>query len=241
MLLDTNILIDYLNGDLAITSFFERLQMEKRLLCISVITHTEVLSLPSLDSKTAAKIQNFLSTFHTVPYDLSLSEGAAHLRRTYRLSIPDACIAATAISLGAPLGSRDGGLGTYAIFAEFMHHRGYSEKDFDLKSTEKRSSSYDAFKFQQLFTVFSPGVEQIQKGDLRLILPQAWKDYSKEDFAAFDRDYSLLYRTHSPFFFPLFTAKTLLKGHLANRESSSGLVRNPNTLQLVDYYVYEKK
>lgn len=134
-----------------------------------------------------------------------------------------------------------GGRGTYGILAEFLEFRGFSNKEFDLKSIEKRSTTDHGMKFRQPYSVFSPGVETMSKGDLLILTPQTWKQYSTDDFSEFRRDYVLLFRTHSPLFYPLLTAKTLLKNYIAHTDKATSLVNNQNILEQVDYYVYEKK
>lgn len=49
----------------------------------------------------------FLETFVSIPLDNPLAEMAAVLRRLYRLGLPDAGIAATAIRFNMPLVTRD--------------------------------------------------------------------------------------------------------------------------------------
>ena len=89
-ILDTNILIDYLNG----------IQQAQRELdqyedpCISLITWMEVLAgaLPEEEDV----IREFLIRFRVIPVDKKIAEEAVRLRRERRLRLPDAIIWATA-------------------------------------------------------------------------------------------------------------------------------------------------
>lgn len=76
-------------------------------LLISSLSVTEVLSLPTLTLDTIDKAKRFLDTFISIPFDDVLAQEAAFFRRTYRLSLPDAAIAATAFVTNTSLVTRD--------------------------------------------------------------------------------------------------------------------------------------
>lgn len=109
MILDTNILIAYLNGEIEVIETLSSWRRENRALFISSISVAEVLSLPSLSPQDTQKIKIFLSDFIAIPFDNYLAETVAQLRRKYKISIPDAVIAATALIRNAPLVTRDVG------------------------------------------------------------------------------------------------------------------------------------
>ena len=89
-LLDTNILIDYLNG-------VEAAKTELALYAdsaISVITWMEVQV--GVEGHDRALIDAFLSKFTVVPIDMTISARAVTLRKKSRIKLPDAIIWATA-------------------------------------------------------------------------------------------------------------------------------------------------
>ena len=109
MTLDTNILIAYLNGETGVVETLSNWRRENRALFISSISVAEILSLPSLLPQDAEKIKTFLNDFISITFDNYLAETVAQLRRIYKISIPDAAIAATAMTRNTPLITRDFG------------------------------------------------------------------------------------------------------------------------------------
>jgi len=107
MVLDTNILIAYLNGEPAVIDTLCRWRREGRALLISSISFAEVLALPALAPSDLRVVTRFLRTFLSVPFDDHLAETAATLGRLHGLKLPDAAIAATAAVHALPLVSRD--------------------------------------------------------------------------------------------------------------------------------------
>ncbi len=108
MLLDSNILIDYLRADQQIIRALEHWREQGLSLFISTITVAEVLSLPAISNdRELEELKVFLKTFIVVPLDSKVAEIAAVLRRVYRLKLPDAAIAGTALFLKQPLATRD--------------------------------------------------------------------------------------------------------------------------------------
>lgn len=89
-LLDTNILIDYLNGVAAARDEIARYDSPM----ISPITWMEVL-VGALDHERDA-VRGFLSRFVQVAIDATVAERAVSLRRTCGLRLPDAIIWASA-------------------------------------------------------------------------------------------------------------------------------------------------
>ena len=106
MVIDTNIVIACLNGD-KIADALAQWKADGRALFISSITVAETLALPKLNPAEILKIQGFLGNFISIPFDDSVAEFAASLRRKYGLEIPDAGIVATALIHNLPLATRD--------------------------------------------------------------------------------------------------------------------------------------
>ena len=98
--LDTNAILYLLGGKLAQTlpvgQYF-----------ISVISEMELLSYPLLDESAQAKIEGFLSEVTVVGLTEEVKDRAIRLRRQHSLKLPDAIVAATALSLGASLLTND--------------------------------------------------------------------------------------------------------------------------------------
>jgi len=90
-LLDTNILIDYLNGEAK-----SRGEVEQRELpAISIITWMEVMT-GAADADQEIALRLFLSRFEVIGIDGEIAALAVKLRRKLRLKLPDAIIYASA-------------------------------------------------------------------------------------------------------------------------------------------------
>ena len=112
MVLDTNILIAYLKGEPRVLATLEQWRLEGRALVVSSISFAEVLALPGLSGNEILVVTRFLRSFLCIPFDERLAEKAARFARLYRLKIPDAAIAATAVDCGIRFVSRDQGFRT---------------------------------------------------------------------------------------------------------------------------------
>ena len=108
-LLDTNILIGYLNGNKKIADWVLDSKKENPFsgLSISLITKIEVLSLKTLKDSQIDDIEKFLDIFHIVSINDEIINLAATLRRKDLLSLGDAIIAASAIYHKATLVTND--------------------------------------------------------------------------------------------------------------------------------------
>ena len=107
MVLDTNILIAYLNEDAraigAVNDWFSR----HVALFISAVTYAELLALPEASPADLARIRDFLGYFVMVDVDKNIAETTATLKRKYKFKFPDAAIAASAIRTRSALVTRD--------------------------------------------------------------------------------------------------------------------------------------
>lgn len=74
---------------------------------ISVISEMELLSYPSLDEAALTQIRSFLSEVRVVELNEQVREIAIDLRRKHKLKLPDAIVAAPALSLQAQLLTND--------------------------------------------------------------------------------------------------------------------------------------
>ncbi|MFZ2303969.1 MAG: type II toxin-antitoxin system VapC family toxin [Minisyncoccia bacterium] len=97
-LLDSNILIDFLNGRKETYSWVMEQRKLGSTLSVAFISRVEVLSMAELKDSQIKQIEDFLDTFRV---DLFLSNSvlttAAALRRKKLLTLGDAMVAATAI------------------------------------------------------------------------------------------------------------------------------------------------
>lgn len=94
--LDTSILIDHLRGHVPATDFLDSLDDNET--AVSVITEAEVLSGESCnDTVVRESIAQLLARWERleVSHDIALQTG--NIKRKYRLALPDALIAATAL------------------------------------------------------------------------------------------------------------------------------------------------
>ena len=100
-LIDTNILIDYLNGIDAAREEISRYETP----LISAITWMEVM-VGVIDDEQAT-IRSFLSRFTQVAIDAEVAEIAVSIRRKHKMRLPDAIIWASAKRESALLVSRN--------------------------------------------------------------------------------------------------------------------------------------
>lgn len=89
VLLDTDVLIDHL------TDVSRKLSTSLTDAAYSSITRAELYSAPGVDE---AGIDRTLLLFDEIPVDRTIAEEAGRIRRTTRIKLPDALIAATAIT-----------------------------------------------------------------------------------------------------------------------------------------------
>ncbi|HEX2721655.1 MAG TPA: type II toxin-antitoxin system VapC family toxin [Gemmatimonadaceae bacterium] len=99
---DTNILIDYLNG-----SDDARRELEAfDAIYISLVSWMEVL-VGAAEGEEEVEIREFLRRFSVHPVDEGIAERAVEIRRRNRIRLPDAIIWATAQHLGLLLVTRN--------------------------------------------------------------------------------------------------------------------------------------
>ena len=100
LVLDTNVVLYHLGN---------RLQnpLEKKRYAISIITEIELLSYPNIQAEEINIIQNFVAQTTIIELRNSIKIGTVALRKKYKLKVPDAIIAATALRLESPLLTND--------------------------------------------------------------------------------------------------------------------------------------
>lgn len=107
-LLDSNILIDFLNGRKEAYSWVMEQRKLGSSLAIAFISRVEVLSMSELKNNQIKQIEDFLDTFKTELFiSDSVLDTAAALRRKKLLTLGDAMVSATAIVGGMTLVTND--------------------------------------------------------------------------------------------------------------------------------------
>lgn len=108
-LLDSNIVIDFLNGDKKIGSWMNKEKSVSALFpfALSLVGRIEVLSDKNLTEKQAIELEKFLDAFDSLSISDEIARLAAMLRREKVLTLGDAIIAATAIIRKRTLVTRD--------------------------------------------------------------------------------------------------------------------------------------
>ena len=100
ILIDSDILIDFLKGNITVSDRLNSLKKEYEL-SISVITYMELL-VGARDKKELKKLIDFLESFKRIEIDFAISENAIDLIKelglSHGLKIPDALIASTALT-----------------------------------------------------------------------------------------------------------------------------------------------
>jgi len=102
MVLDTNIILYFLNGDETLLPL-----LEERNLIISVITEIELLSYNELSKEELEAIQGFIGDCTIVNLNDDIKEIAISIRKKHKIKLPDSIILATANSLNTPLITAD--------------------------------------------------------------------------------------------------------------------------------------
>lgn len=102
ILLDTNIILYFLNGDDTLLPL-----LEDRNLVLSIITEIELLGFEGFNKRELAKTKEFLEKCTIINLNTDIKNRAVTIRRKFKLKLPDAVIMATAESLEIPLITAD--------------------------------------------------------------------------------------------------------------------------------------
>src|SRR5271168_4201009 len=101
-LLDSNVLIDALAGlPHGVHVLQEARKRPEVSVIYSAITRIEVLGFPNLSDQEEAAVRKLLNEFEEVPISNLVIERTIHIRKSVRIKIPDALIAASAETLQA--------------------------------------------------------------------------------------------------------------------------------------------
>lgn len=102
ILLDTNILLYLLSGDKTISNI-----LQGKSIYISFITELELLAFSGISEDEKQKIESLLSDIVIIDINTQIKKETVKLRSQYKLKLPDAIIAATAMYLDIALFSAD--------------------------------------------------------------------------------------------------------------------------------------
>lgn len=106
-LLDTNFILGLLKSVPETLALIEQRQIEARQCAYSAITRMELLGFPGLTPDEEALIGCKLAQLAYQPITPTIENEAIRLRRSHNIKLPDAIIAASALTLGAALLTHD--------------------------------------------------------------------------------------------------------------------------------------
>jgi len=104
IVVDTSLIINLFNGVKDVQEL-----IADRSLFVSVISEIEVLSFPDLTMKDTLLIKDFLSECYIVDIEPVIKDITIKIRSKFKVKLPDAVIAATAIYFDLPLFTMDKG------------------------------------------------------------------------------------------------------------------------------------
>lgn len=102
VVIDTNILLYFLDGDLNVSHFLEDYDP-----IISFVSELELLSAPEISQNEKLLIQDLLKDITIIKYSENHKDDIIKIRSKKKLKLPDAIIVALAITLGLPLVTAD--------------------------------------------------------------------------------------------------------------------------------------
>lgn len=107
VVLDTNIIIQYIKNDQRVVSWITKRILSQERFVISTITVIELLGYKLLKENDRVAIESLLSDLHIIELDLGIAKMAAVIRATYGVHVADGAIVATALLLRLPLVTYD--------------------------------------------------------------------------------------------------------------------------------------
>lgn len=107
LLLDTNAALYLLKGDEVLKQY-----LQDKIFYVSCINEMELLGFRGIEKSEEMAIKFFLAECSVIDINQGIKNITISLRRQYKLKLPDAIVAATAIFLGIPLISADKHFGT---------------------------------------------------------------------------------------------------------------------------------
>ncbi|RKR81292.1 hypothetical protein BDD43_1437 [Mucilaginibacter gracilis] len=102
--LDTNTCIYFLNGDPVLANF-----LQDRQIYISIITEIELFAFHGNTPSAIEILNDFIDSVTVLDINKEIKAFTIELRKTYKLKIPDAIIAASALAFSLPIITADKG------------------------------------------------------------------------------------------------------------------------------------
>jgi predicted nucleic acid-binding protein len=102
VLLDTNIVLYFLNGEETLIPL-----LEEKNIFLSFITQLELLGSKNIDPGDVIKIKSFIEECTVIDITPGIKETAILVRKNYSLKLPDSIIMATSLWLNMPLITAD--------------------------------------------------------------------------------------------------------------------------------------
>ncbi len=109
-LLDTNFILGMLKSTPEVLAMVDTTGLMARQCAFSAVTRMELLGYPGITVNEEALIRQRLAQFTYLAISTIVEDKAIELRRSRRVKLPDALIAATALCLGLELLTMDTGL-----------------------------------------------------------------------------------------------------------------------------------
>ncbi|MGA0559150.1 type II toxin-antitoxin system VapC family toxin [Larkinella sp. VNQ87] len=106
-LLDSNIIIDYLAGKLPVSSMLRMHEVVNNGFFISIISRIEVLGFNTGNNEVDAQNEAFIELAETFNLSSVVAWQTIQIRKSHKIKLPDAIIAATAIVHGFTLLTRN--------------------------------------------------------------------------------------------------------------------------------------
>ena len=104
IVVDTSLIINLFNGIKEVEEL-----ITDRNLFVSIISEIEVLSFPNITAKDSELLKGFLSECYIVDIEPAIKDITIDIRSRFKVKLPDAVIAATAIYFDLPLFTMDKG------------------------------------------------------------------------------------------------------------------------------------
>jgi len=104
IVVDTSLIINLFNGIIEVQEL-----IKDRNLFVSIISEIEVLSFPNITSSEKVLLKMFLSKCHVVDIEPAIKDITIEIRSKFKVKLPDAVIAATAVYYDLPLFTMDKG------------------------------------------------------------------------------------------------------------------------------------
>lgn len=106
-ILDTNVVIYYVGGEIKTLGKLIPIMRSYATVMLPSIVITELWSGKQTPSTEIAAIEAFIATLVVIPLEMQIARSAGILRRDINLSIGDSIVAATALTMGATLLTRN--------------------------------------------------------------------------------------------------------------------------------------